>query len=208
MQGKNKFIFLAFYFLFALSSNLVAHPKNVIIIRHADKVPNGFCLSLQGLERAAALSYYFSGTPFYNTPPIAHIFAAYRGPPKPYIRCKQTCQPIANHLKLSLNTAFNELQFKEVAREILTNPQYDNKTILICWRHNHIPQLVMALGGEDPGFWADDIYDQVYMLTFEGKRPPKFQKILQKLMFGDRATFQEKPEPLSQIAVLCPDISL
>ena len=203
-----KYMILVLSFMVTAASNIFAIPKNVIITRHADRVlPNGTCLSLQGLERAAAMAYYFSETPAYNTPPITHIFAAYsRQPSHPYTRCKQTCQPTAAHLKLPINTDFDQYHVAEVAKEILTNPKYDNATVLMCWEHKHIAPLVIALGGENPGFWADNIFDQVYMLSFENKDKPIFQKFLQQLLFGDRATFKDELFPLKQIPVPCPDL--
>ena len=179
------------------------------MIRHADRpLPKGVCLSLQGLERAASLVYFFSGTSTYNMPPITHIFAAYSdNKPQPYVRCKQTVQPIADYLKLPINTHFNQYQVAEVTKEILTNPEYDNKTVLMCWEHKHIAPLVIAFGGKDPGFWPENVFDQVYMLTFEGNTKPKFQQFLQELIFGDRASFKDEPHPLSQTPVPCPDMS-
>ncbi|HUX79714.1 MAG TPA: histidine phosphatase family protein [Alphaproteobacteria bacterium] len=203
---KIHFAILTLSLMVALATSTFAVPKNVIIIRHADRViPNGVCLSLQGLERAAALAYYFSETPRYNTPPITHIFAAYSNqPPQPYVRCKQTCEPTANHLKLPVDLDFNRYQVAEVAKEILTNPKYDNATILMCWEHKHIAPLVVALGGKEPDFLPENIFDQVYMLSFEKDNKPKFQQFLQELLFGDRATFKDEPHPLPQVLVPCP----
>ncbi len=201
----HKYIILIFCIVIAASANLLATPKNVIITRHGEKVfPGGFCLSQQGLERASALSYYFSETQKYNIPPITHVFAAYKWAPHPYIRNQQTCQPIADHLKLPLNISFTDSQLKELSHEILTNPKYNDATVLMCWEHVHIRPLVMAFGGEDPGYWPANVYDQVYMLTFNEKGKPVFQKFLQSLMFGDRATFEDLPTSVQQIAVPCP----
>ena len=214
-QSRNKVsantMSLAFilFFIIIITSNTFATPKKIIITRHADRLlPNEVCLSLQGLERAAALAYFFSGTPHYNTPPITHIFAAYSDhQPQPYVRCKQTCQPLANHLKLPINTHFDQYHVAEVTKEILTNPKYDNATVLMCWEHKHIAPLIIAFGGEAPGFWPDNIFDQVYMLTFEGNSKPKFQQFLQELIFGDRTNFKDEPHPLPQVPVPCPNIS-
>jgi hypothetical protein len=204
---KRKYAAFILSLMMLVTENVLSVPKNVIIIRHADRVlPNGVCLSLQGLERAAAMTYYFSETPTYTTPPITHIFAAYSRQP-PYIRCKQTCQPTAGHLKLPINIDYNFTQLKEVAHEILTNPRYNNRTILMCWEHEHIAPLVIAFGGEDPGLWPDNIFDQVYMLSFETNRKPKFQKFLQELIFGDRTSFKDEPHPLPQVPVPCPAVS-
>ena len=162
-------------------SSLNATPTKVIITRHGDKVPNGSCLSLQGLERASAFVPYFSNINEYKNPPITHVFAAYVGGPTPYIRCKQTCKPIADHLKVPFNTTFGPDQVAEAAKEILTNPLYDNASVLLCWEHHNIPNLIVALGAEDPGPWEGDIFDQVYMITFYNDAKPLLQKILHLL---------------------------
>jgi len=195
----------AFLIMAALISTAMAKPKNIIITRHADRPLADNCLSLQGLERAAALAYYFAGTPLYNNPPISHVFAEFKGKENASIRSIQTCASIATHLKLPLNTSYNQKQIDEFVKEILTNPKYNDSSILICWNHRGINPLVQALGGEDPGKWEGDVFDQVYVLTYEGESKPKFQKILQKLMFGDRATFEDKPQTLPPISVKCPE---
>lgn len=184
-----------------------ATPKNVIITRHGEKVlPHGFCLDLQGLERASAFPHYFTEMDPYSTLSITHVFAAFKEEPTQYIRCYQTCKPTADFLKLPLNTDYTPEQIKEVAQEILTNPKYDNANLLLCWEHHHIRPLVMALGADDPGSWAENIFDQVYMLTFEATNKPKFQQILQKLLFGDRATIKDQPTPSPSVPVTCPKV--
>lgn len=177
-------------------TNVWATPKNVIIIRHAEKIQGGNRLNLQGLERAGALPYYFSGTALYNNPAPTHIFAASLEEADSSMRPIQTCTPIANHYDLKLNIDFKHTETKEIAEEILKNPKYNDSTVLICWSHGHIRPIVLALGGEDPGEWPKDIFDQVYLLTFDNPDKPKLQKILQKLMFGDRTSFTDKPLPL------------
>jgi hypothetical protein len=185
-------------------STLNATPYKVIITRHGDKVPGGFCLSLQGLERASSFVHYFSGLDTFQAPPITHIFAAYIGGATPYIRPKQTCQPLADYLKIPLNLDYTPTQFTEVAKEVLTNPKYDNSSVLLCWEHDNIPNLIKALGADNPGVWDDDIFDQVYLLTYKNGKKPQVQKILQQLMYGDRPTIDATPTPLPQIAVSCP----
>ena len=67
---------LIFSFLcLGFSESSLAIPKNVIIIRHAEKPSGKMYLAPKGYERAAALPYYFLDTPRYNTPIITHIFA-------------------------------------------------------------------------------------------------------------------------------------
>ena len=184
--------FLWAFSLFLGTSEIAATPKRVILIRHAEKVPKEKHLNLKGFERAAALPYYFSFTPFYNNPPISYIFAAALENPDASLRPIQTCMPIANHYNLPLNIDFKPRQTKELAYELLSNPKYDNSTVLICWSHGKIGKIVVALGADDPGTWPPDIFDQVYVVTFKEGNKPLLQKILQQLMFGDRTTFIDK----------------
>lgn len=174
--------------VFLISSVRVdAVPKTVILIRHGEKVPDENYLSVKGFERAAALPYYFFNTPLYNNPPITHVFAAGQESADSSIRPIQTCKPTADFYKLLLNTNFKPYQTSELAKELLTNSIYDNTTVLICWSHGHIGQIVTALGAENPSKWKHNIFDQVYLVTFDKKTTPKVQTIMQKLMFGDRA---------------------
>ena len=144
MQKKS--IAGAFLITIALASSALGKPKNIVITRHADRPEADNCLSLQGLERAAALAYYFAGTPLYNTPPIAHVFAEFKGKDSSSTRSIQTCTSIANHLTLPVNTDYKPKEVAKLSKEILTNPKYNNTTVLICWNHGNINKLVNALG--------------------------------------------------------------
>lgn len=180
-------------FLLIFSFAAYATPKNVIIIRHGEKSPGENHINVKGSERAAALAYYFSGTPLYNDPPPTYIFAAATSTDYPSIRPIQTCTPTADFYGLALNIDFYPVETDKLAKEILKNPKYDGATILICWSHEHIPPLARALGAFAPEKWENDIFDQVYFLTYKGSTKPQFSIILQKLMFGDRASFTEQP---------------
>ncbi len=131
-------------------STAVATPKNVIIIRHADKVPGRMFLSAKGYERAAALPYYFLETPLYNTPPISSIFAVGLGDlggPQESARPIETATPTAVRYKLTINSNFKQGDHKALVQEILTNKKYDGKTVLVCWEHKEIHKVIEALGG-------------------------------------------------------------
>lgn len=207
MKRKIKYPILILGIIVSITTVVLAKPANIIIVRHADRVlPNGVCLSLLGLQRAASLSYYFTESPLFRAMPITHVFAAFSKEPDPYVRCKQTCLPTATKLAVPLNTEYNQYQVREVTQEILNNPKYDGANILMCWEHKNINPLVIALGGEDPGLWPTEIFDQVYTLSFDAKGKPKLQKSLQQLMFGDRATFKDQPHNLPQVPVPCPSL--
>lgn len=182
------------FLITGFNSLCLAKPKSVIIIRHGEKIPGQNHLDLRGYERAAALPFYFSGTPLFNDPLPTHLFAAGLQESDSSVRPIETCSPIASHLKLHLNVDFMPEKTKELAKEILTNPKYNNSCVLICWEHKNIRPLTIALGAEDPGFWDPKIFDLVYKISYDSSDKPKLEKILQKLMFGDRATFND-PAP-------------
>ena len=198
-------LFLGTLALWGMLSQAMSIPEKVILIRHSEKIPKGNQLDLQGFERAQALPYYFAHTPLYNNPPITHIFAAGLKSAGTSVRSIQTCSPIANFYKLPLKIDFKNYETKEIATELLTNPKYNQACVLICWSHGHIRGIVTALGGEDPGKWSTHVFDQVYLLTFAEGEKPKFEKILQKLMFGDRTSFEDVLPPLSQERVIHSD---
>jgi hypothetical protein len=61
-----------------------------------------------------------------------------------------TLAPTALALGLTLNTSFQDLEYASLARNLLSDPRYDDKTCIICWNHHHIPDLAIALGVEPP----------------------------------------------------------
>ena len=183
-----------------------ATPKKVIITRHGNKVIGSWspCMSLQGIERAQAMVPYFSNTPIYQDPPISHVFASYVAEPKPQYRPKQTCQPFADYINVPLNTDFKPTEHKKTANEILKNPKYDGDTVLLCWEHHNIPDLVAAFGPKKPEKWPEEVFDQVYVITYDDEGNSDIELVLQKLIFGDRANFDDKPADLKEIPMPCP----
>ncbi len=187
------------------TTNASAIPSKVVIIRHANRlIPNGQCLSLSGLERAESLAIYFSHSPEYSSNPISHIFAAYSGEPRPYLRCRQTAEPIATRLQIPLNINYNNEIGNKLVHDILTQEKYDKAIILICWNHLSIPELLKEFGVDNPGLWAKDVFDQMYIITFDKDGKPSVETHLQKLMFGDRQSLDDKPSSLPEINMPCP----
>jgi hypothetical protein len=173
-------------FLFSLSA-LYANPAQVIIIRHAEKPPAGTSLTLKGRERAAALVPFFLGAPpvLQFGPPTA-IYAARPTAQHPSLRSEQTVQSLADEMKLPLLTQYNPLQVEQLAEEILTHPDYEDKMVLICWSHTEIPRLAAHLGAKkSPKRWPDDSYDRLWILNFDPEGSVSFENLPQKLLFGD-----------------------
>src|SRR5262249_22651742 len=100
--------------------------------------------------------------------PDAYVFATNRS--KRSDRPLETVKPLAKALKLGVNDNYGNDAYPKLAEELLTNPKYAGKTILVCWHHGKIPELVEALGASGvPKHWKDDSFDRVWVVTFDEK---------------------------------------
>ena len=149
-----------------------AVPSKVIIIRHGDKWPSdpGNVLSPTGYLRAVKFSeYYFKK--FQTVPDF--LFASNAFNNNEFLRPIQTLAPLAGHQKLlekkvSIDHQYGKGQEKELITSILQDDKYDNKTIVICWQHEKIGDILSNfVGFKDKIVWQKDNYDTVYVLDFK-----------------------------------------
>jgi len=147
-------------------------PAQIILIRHGDEPDdsNDPHLSRAGVQRAEDL------VPFITTDsamtryglPVA-VFATRTTKHGNAVRTQETVAPLARALKLPVQTPFFSEDYAALAKRILKDPRYAGKTVLICWNHEEIPQLVKALGvSPKPPKWKDSVYDLVYIITYQG----------------------------------------
>jgi broad specificity phosphatase PhoE len=156
-------------------------PAQVLLFRHAEK-PNDETnpgLSPRGQIRAAALAVYLPSV--FGHP--SHLIASRRSDKSD--RPAQTLKPLSDVLRMPIDTRFENSDFKNLARELLTDPRYQGAQIAICWHHGEIPGLAQALNVPDaPDKWGDDIFDRIWQIGFNGDHA-KLTKVHQKLLFGD-----------------------
>ena len=150
-----------------------AAPRQIVLLRHTDKLQQhltGPAVSAKGYARAVKFSYYFLS--YFGEPDFVVA-----GKPKgkdASIRELQTVGPLVNILaQRHPDTGFDILhpytheEFKELSNYLLTDKKFDDKLVLICWRHTKIVELAKELGVKgklDP--WPNDDYDSVYILDF------------------------------------------
>ena len=175
--------------LWAESPKPATHPKTILIIRHGEKPSdeNDIDLTPEGFKRADAIPILFKKSatrpdPF-STPDFIFAAQASRHSNRP----KETVLPLAKTLKLDINGDYSNSDYPKLAEELLSNTKYDGKTVLICWHHGTIPELVTKLGATDvPDKWKDHVFDQVWVVTFDEKGKAKaLVKRSQSLMSGD-----------------------
>ena len=173
-----------------------AAPAQVVLIRHAEKPVNGSELSEQGFRRAEALVRFFQSAPAvtrYGTP--AAIYAAAPKHEDSSIRAIQTVTPLALAVKLTINTSFTRGQTHKIVVDIMENPGYAGRMVLICWQHGAIVDIVRELaeyGNPGPAAqvslpyeWPDKIFDRVWIVDLYRGRVVSFQDIPQSLLPGD-----------------------
>jgi hypothetical protein len=159
-------------------------PHAVLIIRHAEKPVDNDSISLtpEGRERAAALARLFKPSASRAAPfPTPNIIFAARDSKRSQ-RPSETVVPLAKALGVEVNSSYDSEAPKKLAAEILRNPKYAGKTILISWHHNTSPELAKALGASDaPLSWKDKRFDRVWEITYDER---------------GRATFRDRPQRL------------
>jgi len=179
-------LFAGLAIVLVLACRALAQPAEVIIIRHAEKPPQGNELSQQGRERAAALVPYFLETP--DVLDFKKPVAIYAQAPKKEssVRSIQTVEPLANVLKLTINDSYTRDDFAKMVREIMNNEDYEGHTVLICWEHKVIPEIAKAFGVDDaPTKWPGAAFDRTWSIKFRPDKKPKFKDLPQRLMYGD-----------------------
>jgi hypothetical protein len=173
---------------FLIACTGLARPARVILLRHAEKPADesDVHLSERGMTRARALPAFLAteavlGT---NGQPAA-LFApkvTRRGhASRPY----ETLEPLADRLKLSVQTPYGPSDYAALARHILSDPNLDGKTVIVCWIHDYLPALARALGVKPkPARWKGNVYDHVWIATYKD-RDAVLADLPQSLLPGD-----------------------
>ncbi len=162
---------LAWCLLPLLAFPALAEPARIFLIRHAEKPEDRSDphLTAAGRERAHRWVSYFTNSPT-RQPTIVLAARATKGHPS--VRPVETLEPLAQALHLEIQTPFASSDYEKLAHRLLTAPEFNGRTVAICWVHQSIPQLVASLGiRPEPGPWKDSDFSGVYQITFENGKP-------------------------------------
>lgn len=160
---------------------MAAQPREILIIRHAEKPNDGkdANLSPRGYARATALVQFFSAS--FDTPD--YLFTTQKSPHSD--RPLETLTPLATALHMTLSSTIADDDFAVLAQQILTDPQYAGKMIIVCWHHGKIPNLARALGvNQPPDPWPDSVFDRVWHIRYTGGQAT-LEVLPQHVLFGD-----------------------
>ena len=153
-----------------LSLVVPPRPARIIVLRHAEKPldETNPHLSPEGVKRAGQLvAFITTDSAMTRLGPVAAIFATRTTKDDNGQRTQETVRPLAQALNLRIRTPWTGRQAAALAEAILANPKLAGKTILICWNHKMIPELVAALGVEpQPKKWPSGVFDRVYVISY------------------------------------------
>ena len=85
---------------------------------------------------------------------------------------------MADLLELRLLTKSNW----KMVQEICKDSRYRDKTVLVCWCHQQIPQIASSLGVANAPKWPKGRFDLTWVVDLESS---SFSILPQNLMFGD-----------------------
>jgi hypothetical protein len=142
----------------------------ILIIRHAEKMPDGPGFTPAGQNRANLYADYFKNFRINGVirPPDS-LFAA--ADSKKTQRCRLTITPLSNALHSPINATIKNKDVDALAALIQQHP--GGKTVLIAWHHEQIANLLLALGANPPSLipddtWPEDRYNWLIELRYDG----------------------------------------
>jgi len=148
-----------------------SRPAHIVLIRHAEKPDDSENphLSEAGVKRAQALVSFITQDAQMTRlgRPVA-VFATQTTKDDNGQRTQETVAPLAAALHLSVQTPFHGKDYAELAKLILSNTTFAGKTVVVCWNHEHIPELAAALGVRPtPSKWRGSVFDSVYVISYK-----------------------------------------
>jgi hypothetical protein len=150
-------------------------PAKVMVMRHAEKRddPDDPNLSDAGVARASALISWYPVT--FGRPEFIIATAASRHSQRPV----QTVEPLALSLGIPIDTTFADQDYGALAKSVLSDSKYAEKSILICWHHGNIPGLLRGLGIPDGAFpdpWDPRVFNLIIEADYASETAPSVKQ--------------------------------
>ncbi len=166
-----------------------ATPAQIIFLRHAEMPDTGNELDARGRERATALVRLFTADArVLEHGPAGGIFVMRPHGKSGSVRAIETMEPTAHALGITPDKTLTRDEIPALVRAINANPSLDGKTVIVCWEHDAIPEMLRAFGWTGgPAHWPGKAFDRLWILDFKDGAPVRFRDLPQTLLPGDRA---------------------
>jgi hypothetical protein len=148
-------------------------PHRVVILRHGEKPddPRDPHLSHAGKERAKMLATVIPQT--FKKPDFLYAAATSEHSMRPV----KTVTPVSHALNLDIHDKVADADYEVLAADLLHEPKFGGKLVVVCWHHEQIPDFALALGAKEadltaaPGMnglhWNSDVFDRFWILDFQ-----------------------------------------
>jgi hypothetical protein len=178
---KNRYSIITILFqLFLFTANIGCAQTNtlkLVFIRHGERPDDGDNLNCQGLNRSMLLPAVLMKK--FGKPANIYVPALNLGKKTKRTRMLQTITPFVAKYNLSINSAYDEEDYKHVSKALLQ----ENGTVFIVWEHNNLAPLLTYLGVKNAPDWGGKDFDSIWIVTFpkgsavltrdkEGLNPP------------------------------------
>jgi hypothetical protein len=160
-----KFIVLALglFCITSLSINCASAQSNtlkLVFMRHGERPEDGENLNCQGFNRSMQLPAVLIKK--FGKPSNIYVPALNMGNKTKRTRMLQTVTPLVAKYNLSVNSAFEEEDYKHVGKALLA----ENGTVFIVWEHKNIAPILNYLGIDADLKWSGDDFDSIWIVTF------------------------------------------
>jgi hypothetical protein len=120
--------------------------------------------------------------------PPAVLFAQKPKADGTQIRPFQTLQFVASSFKQAVDVDFARDDVAGITHEILRNPAYEGKMVVVCWEHKVLEDIAVALGVNPRPNYPNDQFDRAWLLTYStSDTAPRFEDLPEHLLPGDSA---------------------
>lgn len=141
----------------------------ILLIRHAEKPDDGDGLTPAGELRAQEYVRYFQRYAIDGRRVRIDAIYAARDTPSS-MRPRLTVTPLSKALGLPIDTTYKDKDYQDFAR--MLQSATSGKTVVVCWHHREIPDLLAALGADPGAFlpggrWPSDQYGWVIQLCYD-----------------------------------------
>lgn len=184
--------FLICILMALFTTSTFAMPKAVILIRHAEKPTpedSSPSLSEKGWQRAKLLPQIFVENKALSELGLPdYLFAAGLQKDDSSKRSIETLTYLSKNLQIPINDSFKRDDFQGLTEEILENPIYDNKVIMICWQHKILSKIAKHLGVNPKPEYNDQVFDRIWLITYlphQNSEQVSFKDMPQHLLPGD-----------------------
>ena len=133
-------------------------------------------LSAAGYVRAERLADYIQAT--FGSPEFlfATAFSIHSARPV------ETLTPLSKQIGVAIDATFADKDYGALAEEVLSQPQFMGKLILVCWHHGNIPPLMRALrakSDEFPDPWDPQVFNLILQLDYAGSLDPNTVSVIE-----------------------------